>query len=335
MSGPAPDYLVAGQGLAGTVFALSAIQRGLRVQVVDPEEPASCSRVAAGLMNPLSGPRLNLGPLEEAYWEQARAFYQHWEPILGVRCFEERPILRLLTQEDDARQWSKRASDPRYAPWHAPLPADWDASRYHNSLGGFTTLRCGRLDTVRFLDAAREWLRACGSYRPGLVPPEEPAVWCLGFRSREHGPFQSVPLRPARGTIFTIQAPELREDHLVHAGKWLVPIGGDRYRVGSTYEWDPQDAQPSAAARDALTTFLNEWLPCPWALLREVAGIRPMANRGQPFLGRHPTARGQILFNGLGSRGSLIAPYFASRLLDLLECGTPLDPQVDVRRFFP
>ena len=335
MSDPAPDYLVAGQGLAGTVFALSAIQRGLRVRVVDPEEPNTCSRVAAGLMNPLSGPRLNLGPLEEAYWEQARAFYQHWEPILGVRCFEERPILRLLTQEDDARQWSKRASDPRYAPWHAPLPADWDASRYHNSLGGFTTLRCGRLDTVRFLDAARDWLRACGSYRPGLVPPEEPAVWCLGFRSREHGPFQSVPLRPARGTIFTIQAPELREDHLVHAGKWLVPIGGDRYRVGSTYEWDPQDAQPSAAARDALTAFLNEWLPCPWTLVREDAGIRPMANRGQPFLGRHPTAPGQILFNGLGSRGSLIAPYFAARLLDLLECGTPLDPQVDVRRFFP
>jgi glycine/D-amino acid oxidase-like deaminating enzyme len=164
VSDPAPDYLVAGQGLAGTVFALSAIQRGLRVRVIDPEEPTSCSRVAAGLMNPLSGPRLNLGPLEEAYWEHARSFYRHWEPILGVRCLEERPILRLLTHEDDARQWSKRASDPRYAPWHAPLPADWDASRYHNSLGGFTTLRCGRLDTVRFLDAARDWLRQHGSY---------------------------------------------------------------------------------------------------------------------------------------------------------------------------
>ena len=326
-----PDYLVAGQGLAGTVFALSAWQRGRSVLVIDPEEPRpNCSRTAAGLMNPISGPRLALAEDEETLWRQACEFYRHWETELGVRFFEERPILRLFTEEEQAQRWAKRIHDPRYAGWHEALPANWDASRYRAPHGGFMTKRCGRLDTVTFLDSARSWLEARGAYARGTVDSDQSAVWCLGFEVRTQGPFQEAPIRPARGTIFTIRAPAMREPHIVHAGKWIVPIGNDLYRVGSTYEWEPGDAQPSAEGRVELTAFLQAFVNCPWELIREDAGIRPMANRGRPFLGRHPLDPGRVLFNGLGSRGSLLAPFYAGHLLDHLENGVPLIPQVNV-----
>jgi glycine/D-amino acid oxidase-like deaminating enzyme len=317
------------------VFALSAWQRGRIAVVIDPEEATpNCSWTAAGLMNPISGPRLALGEDEESFWTAARAFYRHWEAEFGARCLEERPIFRLFTDAEQAAQWAKRTNDPRYAPWYEPLPVEWDPSRYRCAPGGgFVTKRCGRLDVAGFLDAARQWLRDRGAYRQGRVDPDQGAVWCLGFRSREQGPFQNVPVRPARGTIFTIRAPDLRETQIVHAGKWLVPIGEDLYRTGSTYEWEPLDVRPSEQGRAELTRFLNGFLRCDWELVQEDAGIRPMANRGRPFLGRHPDRPEQILFNGLGSRGSLLAPFYAGHLLDHLERDTPLDPRVDAGRF--
>jgi len=330
---PALHYLIAGQGLAGTIFALLAAKRGRTVQVVDPEEPVTCSRVAAGLMNPISGPRLSLGEQEEAFWFAARDFYREWETVLGVRFFEERPILRLFTDAEQAERWKKREADPRYAPWYEALPPEWERRAV---FGGFATKRCGRLDAVAFLDAAREWLRGRGAFRTGRVDEgaaRGTTVWCLGHESRVQGPFREVPVRPARGTILTIRAPAFREPEIVHAGKWLVPFGDDLYRVGSTYEWEPGDALPSPESRAELSAFLDGFLPGPWELVQEDAGIRPMANRGRPFLARHPHRPGDVLFNGLGSRGSLLAPWFAARLLDHLEDGAALDPEVDAGRF--
>ncbi len=324
-----PDYLVAGQGLAGTVFALTAMQRGRSVLVVDPEHASTCSRVAAGLMNPLSGPRLALGENEETLWNTARDFYRRWEEILGARFFEERPILRLLTDAEQAERWRKRLADPRYSGWHEPLPPEW---QHRAPFGGFTTKRCGRLDTGAFLEAARAWLHTHGAFRSGKVDPGSPAVWCLGHESRLWGPFQSVPIRPARGTILTIRAPGFDETRVIHAGKWIVPLGAGIFRVGSTYEWDPADASPSPEAREELSDFLSGFLASPWELLQEDAAIRPMANRGLPFTGRHPKDPRHILFNGLGSRGSLLAPWHAERLLCHMEEGTPLPRATDVAR---
>ncbi len=325
----APDFLIAGQGLAGSVFALTAIARGRTVEVVDPQEATTCSRVAAGLMNPISGPRLALGEDEEVLWSSALDFYRRWEKTLGVSFFEERPILRLFTDQAQADRWNQRLRDPRYDPWHEPLPPDWEDRA---PFGGFTTRRCGRLHCVPFLDATRAWLRNLGAFRQDRIETgaQTPLVWCLGHHARHCGPFAHVPIRPARGTILTIHAPRFHETRIIHAGKWILPQRDDLYRVGSTYEWEASDASPSPQAREELTAFIDTWIDSPWDLIREEAAIRPMARQGRPILGPHPTAPHQILFNGLGSRGSLLAPWHANRLLDHLEKGSLAVPEFDL-----
>lgn len=329
----APDYVIAGQGIAGSVFALSAIERGLTVQVVDPEETITCSRIAAGLMNPLSGPRLALGENEEALWFTARAFYRRWEETLGVSFFKERPILRLFTDPAQASAWTKRLRDPRYDPWHEPLPEEWERCA---PFGGFTTKRCGRLDPVAFLDATRAWLQGRGAYRRGSIDAEDGAaiVWCIGHFARGHGPFQEIPLRPARGSILTLRAPGFREERILHAGKWLLPLGQGVFRAGSSYEWDPADSLPSRRAREEIAAFASQWIGPDWTLLQEEAAIRPMARQGRPILGPHPRDPRQILFNGLGSRGAMLAPWHAGRLLDHLAEGTAPTGELDLARFF-
>ena len=41
----------------------------------------------------------------------------------------------------------------------------------------------------------------------------------------------------------------------------------------------------------------------------------------------------EAIFNGLGSRGVLLAPWCAQHLTDHLFKGVPLDPEVDLERF--
>ena len=47
------DFLIIGQGLAGSALAIELLGRGKRVLVVDRMDQRSSSRVAAGLITPL------------------------------------------------------------------------------------------------------------------------------------------------------------------------------------------------------------------------------------------------------------------------------------------
>ncbi|MFM7974104.1 MAG: FAD-dependent oxidoreductase, partial [Pirellula sp.] len=54
------DLLVVGGGLAGCAMVWQALRRGLNVALVDQLSPQSSSRVAAGLVTPITGNRLAL-----------------------------------------------------------------------------------------------------------------------------------------------------------------------------------------------------------------------------------------------------------------------------------
>ena len=71
MSAPHVDFLIVGQGLAGSILALNLQQRGKSVLVIDNEHYGSASQVAAGLINPVNGHRLNLTDNFEQYWPVA------------------------------------------------------------------------------------------------------------------------------------------------------------------------------------------------------------------------------------------------------------------------
>jgi flavin-dependent dehydrogenase len=49
------DFLIVGQGLAGTVLSFRLMQLGQKVMVFDTPEQNKSSRVAAGLYNPITG----------------------------------------------------------------------------------------------------------------------------------------------------------------------------------------------------------------------------------------------------------------------------------------
>ena len=58
---PLPDpIMICGQGLAGTLLAWELVRLGSRVVVVDPGETVTSSKVAAGIVTPITGKRVAL-----------------------------------------------------------------------------------------------------------------------------------------------------------------------------------------------------------------------------------------------------------------------------------
>ncbi|MEX0882137.1 MAG: FAD-binding protein, partial [Cyclobacteriaceae bacterium] len=49
------DFLLIGQGLAGTVLSYRLIKAGFKVHLIDKDEEGTSSKVAAGLYNPITG----------------------------------------------------------------------------------------------------------------------------------------------------------------------------------------------------------------------------------------------------------------------------------------
>jgi glycine oxidase len=74
------DYLIVGRGIAGSILANQLHQAGASVAVIDEAAVSTSSRVAAGLANPFTGPKMVkswkaeiLFPFMEAFTKNCRS----------------------------------------------------------------------------------------------------------------------------------------------------------------------------------------------------------------------------------------------------------------------
>ena len=341
-------YLIIGQGLAGTALAWRLHQRGVAFCVVDRDEELTSSKVAAGLVTPITGMRLNLNWRYEALYPEALAFYQNLEVLLHQRFYHEVPIVRLLRDEKAAALWEKRRLQPEVQPYLKPLQTPLvDEAFFANPHGGFEQRHSGWLDSAAFLKASRDFFQSIGAWQSGEVAPESltmldsglswkgqlfsTAVFCTGWEAALHPWFHWVPFRSARGTVLSLQADTGHEQRIINRGCWLLPRPDGSLRAGPTYELDfdhPHEPAPSALA--ALDQKLRSLLVQDFTVTGTQTGVRPIIQGHQALIGRHP-ARPQIAFmNGLGSKGVLRAPWVARQLVDHLLDAAPIELGLDL-----
>src|SRR6185312_10225659 len=100
------DYLVVGQGLAGTMMAWHFYREGKRILVVD-DGKNSASMVAAGLFNPVTGRRFVKSWLIDDLLPYAETTYKELEILLARKFFFQLPILKYLSGEEEKMVYEK------------------------------------------------------------------------------------------------------------------------------------------------------------------------------------------------------------------------------------
>ena len=82
-----------------------------------------------------------------------------------------------------------------------------------------------------------------------------------------------------------------------------------------------------------LVDKLKKVLKIPFEIVNHQAGIRPTVNDRRPLIGLHPKHPTLAIFNGLGTKGVMLAPYFAQQFYSFLEENNVLEQEVDIKRF--
>ena len=345
------DYIIAGQGLAGTALAWSLMWSGSRVLVIDRNSPVTSSKIAAGLITPITGQRLAKTWRFDELWPAAVAFYRHVEQDVGTSLFRQSPMVRLFSNDSEVDFFARRIAVTEFRelvrqpePLLAP---SWFVSDH----GSFEMPSAGQLDVPKYLAVSREHFTREGCYLttdldvgsdlvfdnlgvnlPRLGVRAERLIFCQGIDATSNPWFRAVRLKPAKGEILTVRIPGLGENRVVHRGVWLAPLGGELFRVCSTYEWQQLDNVPTAAGRDDILSRLREFLLLPFEVVEHQAAVRPIHLNQYPVLGLHPDHEQLGYFNGLGSKGTLHAPFFASHFVRVLSGEATLDPEVDLNR---
>lgn len=316
-------YCIHGLGLAGCTVAWHLWLRGVGFSIIDHGRRSS-SHVAAGLVQPVTGKNAGVSWEYDAFFAEAATFYRQAEITLQRSFWQPLESIRLIAPADEKKILPKLNSEP--------------ASRYiigelenHPWLGmrAIHLHSAARLDVAAFVDATREFFSA----RACTASAGAENIHCQGAEGlMRHHP-RIWPHRCAKGEILTIHAPSWQQTRLITSGAWLVPIGDDCYKIGATYEWNQLDHTPTADGRAWLENAAIRLGGADFSVLAHDAGIRPIVRQSQPIIGRIPQCQ-TIVFNGLGSKGSLYAPACARSLVSHLLDGTPIAPYFSADSYF-
>lgn len=339
------DFIIVGQGLAGSLLAAALLRRGLRPVVVDDGWKTSASKVAAGLMTPLTGRRFTLTP------EYPELFRQAAEVLGREGVLRHAEVYRIFVDEEQRRRGLMRAQDASCAPFivrstdgQGCLQSDLDdplggvlmkgawtdlpglLSRHRTNLGQSGLLIEDHFDSDGFSTGPSgvEW--------KGLTA--RGVVFCDGYRSAVAGPFKGLGWQPAKGEALTLMSDAPVPSFVLNREGWAIPHGDGAWRTGTNWEWAALDEAVSTFQRDKLVArFRGFFRPqVTVEVISQQAGVRPCTADSRPYLGTHPTLPNVHLFNGLGPRGTVWAPSVAERMADHLMGHGVMPEELDLRR---
>jgi glycine oxidase len=315
------EKLIVGQGLAGTCLAWVFLRRGVPFRIVDRGSGGS-SRVAAGLINPITGKNFEPSWRIGQFHPLAVAFYRSLGDEFGEKLWHPLPVLRLASTEKEWGKISSKLDLPQTTPWLGSA----DISTPEGFFGSVELSGGGWLDTKAFLRISRDHFSALGLFEETeheSAAPQPCHIRCEGALGLMAGGLGEH--RCAKGEILTLRAPWPETHIRIGAGGWLVPIGDGCFRVGSTYDWDNLDEKATNAGTERISAIATKLGGPDFEIVAHVAGIRPILRRSQPLIGRNSS--GDWIFNGLGSKGTLYAPGMATMLADWILDGTRPEPE--------
>jgi len=353
------DFLIIGQGLAGSFLAWSLLQRNASLILVDDNHSHCSSFAAAGMINPVTGKRLVLSARCQELLPFARTFYQKMEYYFEKKIFETKDIIRLFKDEKELQEWERKRLVTHLKKYYGNKQ---HSGTYHPTLndacGSFIIKEGGYCRTGELMEClsayfySKKCLLKQRFDHAELVINSHSVCWrgdtfdqvifCEGFQAKDNPFFDWLPYNLAKGEILTLvpqdkyplsqRLPGL-PDAVISCGKWCIPLGERQYTAGSTYSWDQFDCTVTEQGKHEILSSIGKFIKVPFDVIAHAAGVRPIVKDLKPVMGLHPQHERVALFNGLASKGLLWGPFYSEQMADFLLAGKTLELEVDVQRF--
>jgi glycine/D-amino acid oxidase-like deaminating enzyme len=158
-------------------------------------------------------------------------------------------------------------------------------------------------------------------------------IFCNGAVCAENPWFSKLPWSKDKGEALIASIPGLPADNIYKQGINIVPWQHGLFWIGATHDWKFTDMLPSESFRKQTEEHLNYWLKLPYTIIDHIVAARPTNLERKPFAGLHPGMPSVGIFNGMGTKGCSVVPYFANQFAKHLVHNVPIMPDVDVKRF--
>ncbi len=335
------EVRIVGQGLAGSLLGWSCERAGIPFTIEDPWPDSAqnsrlnvpASSVGAGIINPITGQRLVKSWRVDALLPVAIEMYQEIGDTVGQPFLFPYRLRRFFADQRERAVAREKWPRGDFAGFGKSLDDD-----------GLWIEPAFRVDLSGLVVALRKRWQESGHWRTIELPGTSLAggagltVQCIGSGELGQGVFNWAGLTSAKGELLEIEtaAGAFDPQVILNRREWLVPLSASRALVGATVEPGVAANLPTEQARVSLEQAAAQLLgAAPFRTVSQRAGVRVIAPDKHPVIGRHPKKNSLGIFNALGSKGALLAPWLAQEWIAHLQSGRPVDPAVEVARFWP
>lgn len=338
-------YLIVGQGLSGTLLAHILEDRGFSFKIIDTGINNS-SAIAAGIINPIVFRRTTKSWMVDECYPSAIEMYQSLEKKLEEKFLHKRTIRRAFSSDQERDEWNKKASLPAFKPYINELSAK-SPSYLNQPFGNAIVHEACYVDAPVFIESNRVYFQKknllitaefnydCVNESGCTIGEEhfEQIVFCEGYHGLKNPFFNYLPLTQTKGQLLSIQLDSsINQSEILNRKCFFLPLENGTYKAGSTYEWDNETLHTTEEAKEEIMSHIGNLIKIPFKITHQEAGIRPTVVDRRPLVGMHPTKNNLFIFNGLGAKGYLLAPYFLRHFVEYLENKVSLNAEISIDR---
>ena len=341
------NFLIVGQGLAGSLLADELLKREQTIRILDPDVSETSSKVAAGIYNPITGRKMVKTWLADQLFPELEIFYQTIERDLGVKVLHPLRVYRPFVDQVEWNDWQARLSDPTYKHY---LMNVGDSSRYiphvSDPHGGIELNCSGYVNQKYLIKSLQSKFINKGVYQhemfqygdfqvqDGFVSYKDikaqRIIFCEGSDVRNNPYLNHLNFKIVKGELLEI-AGKIETNNILNRGVFMIPKE-DFFTVGSTYDHSDMTWEVTDKARLELIRRLKKWYTGSIRVQAQSAGLRPATFDRRPYVGMLKNNQRIGIFNGLGTKGVSLAPFFAQQFADYLLGKGKLSAEVKLDR---
>lgn len=344
------DTIIVGSGIAGITLAWELYRRDKTFIIISNPSLSKASIIAPGVWNPIVFKRISPTWNASHLINALLPFYEYVEQKLDQRLIKSFDLLHCISNVNEEKLWKqKQELYPKFLQDIVSLKK-YQHPFLKNDLHCGKVDHAGRLNVSEYLYYSIEFFQSINAYVEGnfdynnLIIDKNAVfygnwvtnhiVFCEGHLLKYNPYFKFVKLQPAKGEIIEIETEHsiLPENIILHKQISIIPHAHCRYFIGSNYEWKDLNEQPTEAIRKKFLSMFEAIFNVSYQVIGHYAGIRPAADR-RPILGNHPEFSNVHIFNGLGTKGVMLAPYCAMHLVDSIFCNKNIPGEMNVNRF--
>ena len=341
------DYIIVGLGIAGISFCEQLEMQGKTFVVIDNGVEGSTAK-SGGVFNPTVLKRFTAAWNASAYHPFAVGFYKSISEKLQIKFFEETPIKRIFKSIEEQNNWTVASDKIELEQFLSSAFLKNTNSAIEAPLGFGEVLGTAQIKTENLLLGYRNYLSNKGNLLSENFQYEEiqqkvnsviyknfsakKIIFTEGAKVIDNPYFPKKAIIGNKGEYIIIKAPELKLNSLLKGSMYIIPIGDNLYKVGATYSRDDYSLHPTENAKDEIISKLKSFINCSFEIIGQTTGVRPTTRDHRPLLGSVNENPNLVFFNGLGSRGFLMAPLLSEILYKYLEEDLLLIKEININR---